>query len=126
LNRIDETIIFATLALQDVERIVDLQMQSVAERLSETGIRLHLTEPARRWLAEQGYDPQYGARPLKRAIQRFIENPLSVQMLKGDFRPGDLIMIDEMGGQLIFERHMDASTDYLHINQDNLLDQDRG
>ncbi len=125
LNRIDEIIIFATLALKDVERIVDLQMQSVAERLGETGIRLHLTEPARRWLAEKGYDPQYGARPLKRAIQRFIENPLSVQMLKGDFRPGDLIMIDEMGGQLIFERHMDASTDYLQINQDNLLDQDR-
>jgi ATP-dependent Clp protease ATP-binding subunit ClpC len=125
LNRIDEIIIFSTLSLADVEQIVDLQMRSVAERLSETGITLHLTEPARRWLAEKGYDPQFGARPLKRAIQRFIENPLSVQLLKGDFHAGDLIMIDEIGGQLIFERHMDASSDYLHLNQDNLLDQDR-
>ena len=124
LNRIDEIIIFSPLSLQDVERIVDLQMQAVAERLSESGINLHLTEPARHWLAEKGYDPQFGARPLKRAIQRYVENPLSIQVLKGDFHPGDLIIIDEMGDQLIFERHMDASTDYLQVNQDNLLDQD--
>ncbi|MBZ0296543.1 MAG: AAA family ATPase [Anaerolineae bacterium] len=124
LNRIDEIIIFSPLSLQDVERIVDLQMQAVAERLSESGINLHLTEPARHWLAEKGYDPQFGARPLKRAIQRYVENPLSIQLLKGDFHPGDLIIIDEMGDQLIFERHMDASTDYLQVNQDNLLDQD--
>ncbi len=126
LNRIDEIIIFSTLSLPDVERIVDLQMKGVAERLGDVGINLHLTEPARRWLAEKGYDPQFGARPLKRSIQRYVENPLSIQLLKGDFHPGDLIMIDELGGELIFERHMDASTDYLRIDQDNLLDQDRG
>jgi ATP-dependent Clp protease ATP-binding subunit ClpC len=124
LNRIDEIIIFSPLSLADVEQIVDLQMKGVAERLSDAGISIHLTEPARRWLAEKGYDPQFGARPLRRAIQRFVENPLSVQLLKGDFRPGDLVMIDEMSGQLVFERHTDVSTDYLQINQDNLMDND--
>ncbi|MBZ0287775.1 MAG: AAA family ATPase, partial [Anaerolineae bacterium] len=124
LNRIDEVIIFSALSLADVERIVDLQMKSVAERLHDAGIGVHLTEPARRWLAEKGYDPQFGARPLRRALQRFVENPLSIQLLKGDFQPGDLVMIDEMGSQLVFERHTDASTDYLHINQDNLIDSD--
>ena len=124
LNRIDEVIIFSTLTLPDVERIVDLNMRSVAERLHESGIEVHLTEPARHWLAEKGYDPQFGARPLRRALQRYVENPLSIQLLRGDFRPGDMVIIDEMGGELIFERHTDASTDYLQINQDSLLDQD--
>ena len=124
LNRIDEIIIFAPLSLQDVEKMVDLQMAGIAERLSEAGISVHLTEPARHWLAEKGYDPQFGARPLRRALQRYVENPLSIQLLRGDFNPGDLVMIDEMNGALIFERHTDATTDYLHINQDNLLDQD--
>jgi ATP-dependent Clp protease ATP-binding subunit ClpC len=125
LNRIDEIIIFAPLTLADVEKIVDLQMRGIAERLGESGIGVHLTEPARHWLADKGYDPQFGARPLKRAIQRYIENPLSVQLLKGDFLPGDLVVIDEMSGQLVFERHADASSDYLRINQNNLLDHDR-
>ena len=125
LNRIDEVIIFSTLSLQDVEQMVDLQMKGVAERLGEAGINLHLTEPARRWLAEKGFDPQFGARPLRRSIQRYIENPLSIQLLKGDFHPGDLIMIDEMGGELMFERHMDAATDYLRVDQENMLDLDQ-
>ncbi|HLV34134.1 MAG TPA: AAA family ATPase, partial [Spirillospora sp.] len=124
LNRIDEIIIFSPLSLADVERMVDLQMKGIAERLNEAGIGVHLTEPARRWLAEKGYDPQFGARPLRRALQRYVENPLSIQLLRGDFQPGDLVIIDEMNGELIFERHAEASTDYLHINQDSLLDQD--
>jgi ATP-dependent Clp protease ATP-binding subunit ClpC len=126
LNRIDEVIIFSPLSLANVEQMVDLQMQGIAERLHESGIGVHLTEPARRWLAEKGYDPQFGARPLRRALQRFVENALSIQLLRGDFRPGDLVIIDEIGGELIFERHADASTDYLHLNQDNFLDQDLG
>jgi ATP-dependent Clp protease ATP-binding subunit ClpC len=124
LNRIDEIIIFSPLSVQDVERIVDLQMKGIAERLRDAGINVHVTEPARRWLAEKGFDPQFGARPLRRSLQRYVENPLSIQLLKGDFRPGDLIMIDEIGGQLMFERHTDATTDYLQINQDNLMDSD--
>ena len=124
LNRIDDIIIFSPLSLADVERIVDLQMKGVSERLEEAGIGVHLTEPARRWVANKGYDPQFGARPLRRALQRYVENPLSIQLLRGDFNHGDLVMIDEMNGELIFERHADATTDYLQINQDNLIDQD--
>jgi ATP-dependent Clp protease ATP-binding subunit ClpC len=125
LNRIDDIIIFSALTLENVEQMVDLQMRGLAERLHDSGIGVHVTEPARRWLAEKGYDPQFGARPLRRALQRYVENPLSIQLLRGDFHPGDLVIIDEMNGELIFERHADASTDYLRINQDSLLDHDR-
>ncbi|MGQ9910679.1 MAG: ATP-dependent Clp protease ATP-binding subunit [Candidatus Flexifilum sp.] len=113
LNRIDEIIIFEPLSLANVERIVDLQMRDIAERLTEQGIQIHLTEPARRWLAQKGYDPQFGARPLRRALQRYIENELSTQMLRGELRSGDLVVIDEIDGQLVFEHHQNASTDYL-------------
>ncbi len=112
LNRIDEILIFKPLALKDVERIVDLQMHGIIERLREAGLSVHLTEPARHWLARQGYDPQFGARPLRRALQRYVENPLSVRMLRGDFQPGDLVVIDEVNNQLVFERHIDEVTDY--------------
>jgi ATP-dependent Clp protease ATP-binding subunit ClpC len=94
LNRIDEVIIFSPLSLDQVRRIVDLQMRSVAERLGEQGLVVELTDDARAWLAKQGYDQQFGARPLRRAIQRFIESPLSVQMLKGAFRRGDVVLVD--------------------------------
>ncbi|RMF82949.1 MAG: AAA family ATPase [Chloroflexi bacterium] len=117
LNRIDEIIIFSPLTLEQVEQIVDLQMQDIAARLEEAGLAVHLTEPARRWVAEKGYDPQMGARPLRRTLQRYVESPLSVQLLKGEFQIGDLIVIDEINGELVFERHENASTDYLHIEQ---------
>ena len=126
LNRIDEIIIFEPLSLAEVEQIVDLQMRGIAERLREAGIEVHLTEPARRWVAEKGYDPQFGARPLRRTLQRFVESPLSVQLLKGDFQLGDLIVIDEANGQLVFERHENASTDYLNVNQNNYVEEDLG
>ncbi len=114
LNRIDEIIIFAPLSQQDVEKMVDLQMKGIVERMLESGIEIHLTEPARNWIAKTGYDQQYGARPLRRNIQRYIENPLSVRLLRGDFKAGDLVLIDELNGQLIFERHQNSSTDYHH------------
>jgi ATP-dependent Clp protease ATP-binding subunit ClpC len=117
LNRIDEIIIFSPLTPADVEQMVDLQMTGIATRLQEHGINVHLTEPARNWLARQGYDQQFGARPLRRAIQRYVENPLSVQLLRGDFRPADLIVIDELNGQLIFERHEDSTSDYLEMRE---------
>jgi ATP-dependent Clp protease ATP-binding subunit ClpC len=124
LNRIDEIIIFEPLSLAEVEQIVDLQMRAVAERLKEAGLQVHLTEPARRWLAEKGYDPQFGARPLRRNLQRFVESPLSVQLLKGNFQPGDMIVIDEANGELVFERHQDATTDYLELNQNHFVEED--
>jgi ATP-dependent Clp protease ATP-binding subunit ClpC len=118
LNRIDEIIIFEPLSLLNVEQIVDLQMGEIAARLGDLGITVHLTEPARRWLAQKGYDPQFGARPLRRALQRYIENILSSMILKGEARRGDMVVIDEVDGQLVFEWHENASTDYLNLRQD--------
>lgn len=94
LNRIDEIVIFSPLNLEEVEQIVDLQMADVAERLAEQGLSVQLTEAARKWLANQGYDPSFGARPLKRAIQKYVESPLSIQLLRGDFEEGSLVVVD--------------------------------
>jgi ATP-dependent Clp protease ATP-binding subunit ClpC len=125
MNRIDEIIIFSPLKVEEVEQIVDLNMRAIAERLNESGgIAVHLTEPARRWLAEKGYDPQFGARPLRRALQRFVENPLSVQMLRGTFNHGDLIVIDEVNGELVFSRDRDTTTDYINVRPDQFVNQD--
>jgi ATP-dependent Clp protease ATP-binding subunit ClpC len=111
LNRIDEIVIFEPLSFAQVEHIVDLQMRDVAERLNEhIGISIQLTATARRWLAQKGYDPQFGARPLRRAIQRYIENELSAMLLRHDVRSGDLIVIDEVDGKLTFERNESADS----------------
>ncbi|HYO88885.1 MAG TPA: AAA family ATPase [Candidatus Limnocylindrales bacterium] len=122
LNRIDEIIIFEPLSLQNVERIADLQMREIAERLAETGIAVHLTEPARQWLANKGYDPQFGARPLRRALQRYVENELSTMVLRGTVHNGDLVVIDEVDGALVFERHENASSDYMRVNRDQFVE----
>jgi len=94
INRVDEIIVFANLTLEDVTHIVDLQMQEVQTRLAEYDLHVRLTPEAKRWLAEQGYDPQFGARPLRRVIQRHVESPLSVQILRGNFGAGAHILID--------------------------------
>ena len=104
LNRVDEVIIFSDLTLEDVERIVDLQMQEIADRLAERGLEVELTDTARRWLAQKGFDPQFGARPLRRALQRYVESPLSVKLLRGDFEKGDLVVADVGEEGLVFER----------------------
>jgi ATP-dependent Clp protease ATP-binding subunit ClpC len=105
LNRVDEIITFKPLAIADVERIVDLQMREIQERLSEHGLRVELTEAARQWLAREGFDPAFGARPLRRALQKHVESPLSVQMLRGDFKSGDVVTVDYVEGQgLDFQR----------------------
>ncbi len=105
INRIDEIIIFEPLEVEDVERIVDLQMKDVQKRLSEFGsLTVTLTDAAREWLAHQGYDQDFGARPLKRAIQRHVESPLSVAMLKGEFVAGDSMEIDVVDEELVFKR----------------------
>jgi ATP-dependent Clp protease ATP-binding subunit ClpA len=89
----------------------------LVERLRESGIELHMTEPARQWAAQKGFDPQYGARPLRRTLQRYVENPLSVRLLKGDFRPGDSVVIDVHNGELVFDRHMEGEQNYMEIPQ---------
>jgi ATP-dependent Clp protease ATP-binding subunit ClpC len=109
LNRIDEIIIFHTLTLEHMEQIVDLQMQEIHERMLERGIDLDLTEAARKWLAEEGYDPAFGARPLRRTLQRYVESPLSKRLLRGEFEAGDHVLADVApaeGGEkgLVFEK----------------------
>ncbi|MDW8316521.1 MAG: AAA family ATPase [Anaerolineae bacterium] len=115
LNRIDEIIVFHTLTKDDVRQIVDLQMREIADRLVEQGVVVHLSDAARTWLAEKGYDPQFGARPLRRAMQRYVESPLSKKLLRGEIRSGDTVLItvapdEENPGQtrLEFERQPEA------------------
>ncbi|MFO7697161.1 MAG: AAA family ATPase [Anaerolineae bacterium] len=94
LNRIDETIIFNVLSREDMVRIVDIQLKDIRERLAEQGLALEVTQAAKVWLADQGYDRNLGARPLRRALQRHLENPLSQRLLKGDFGEGDTVSAD--------------------------------
>jgi ATP-dependent Clp protease ATP-binding subunit ClpA len=104
LNRIDEIIVFKPLDEQQLMEIVRLLLQGVERRLAESRISLEVTDAARAYVAHEGYDPQYGARPLRRAIQRSIENPLAKQLLAGEFTSGDTVRIDEREGSLVFEK----------------------
>jgi ATP-dependent Clp protease ATP-binding subunit ClpC len=94
LNRIDEIITFSPLSLEQMTDIVNLQMKEVQERLSEQGLTVQLTPEARDWLATEGYDPGFGARPLRRALQKYVESPLSISLLGGEFSSGDTILAD--------------------------------
>jgi ATP-dependent Clp protease ATP-binding subunit ClpB len=104
LNRIDEIIVFQPLGEAQLKEIVGLLLAGVERRLAESHIGLEVTDAARAHVARVGYDPQYGARPLRRAIQRSIENPLAKQLLGGEFSSGDTIRIDERDGSLAFEK----------------------
>jgi ATP-dependent Clp protease ATP-binding subunit ClpB len=99
LNRVDEIITFKPLSMPDVERIVDLQMKEIQERLAEYGLTVQLSDAARHWLAREGFDPAFGARPLRRALQKYVESPLSVQMLRGEFKSGDVVSVDYVEGE---------------------------
>ncbi len=94
LNRIDEIIAFSPLSVEEMEEIVDLQMKEIQGRLNTFGISAALTSAARTWLAKEGYDKAFGARPLKRALQKFVESPLSMKLLQGDFKDGGSILVD--------------------------------
>ncbi len=94
LNRIDETILFSSLSREQIERIVDVQLDRLRARLADRHLKLSLTEAARKLLAEEGYDPAFGARPLKRVIQQRIENPVAAKILAGEFADCDTIMVD--------------------------------
>ncbi len=94
LNRIDEIIMFSPLTLEQMYSIVDLQMNEVCIRLEEHGLSVTLTDAARKWLAEEGFDPIFGARPLRRALQKHVESPLSVSLLSGQFKEGDQVVVD--------------------------------
>lgn len=113
LNRIDEIITFSPLSLEQMREIVELQMQEVRERLAEHGITVELTEAARNWLADVGYDPTFGARPLKRALQKYVESPLSVSLLAGEFKEGANILVDvnESGDKLTFHQQEELTVE---------------
>jgi ATP-dependent Clp protease ATP-binding subunit ClpA len=100
LNRIDEVIVFHSLTSKEIREIVDLMLAQVGERLRERHITLEATEAAKDLLAQEGYDPQFGARPLRRVIQRLIETPIAAGMLRGEFAEGDTIVIDVEDGEL--------------------------
>ncbi len=104
LNRIDEAIEFQPLSREQIAEIVELQLGRLRERLAERRIELELTNAAKEALAEAGWDPAYGARPLKRAIQRLVENPLALRLLEGDFADGDTIRVDAEDGEIRFEK----------------------
>jgi ATP-dependent Clp protease ATP-binding subunit ClpB len=104
LNRVDEIIVFHALTESDLESIVDLLLKGLDRRLEDQDLRIELTPAARALIVREGTDPAYGARPLKRTIQRLVENPLARALLRGEFSPGDRIVADAdpVSGTLIF------------------------
>jgi ATP-dependent Clp protease ATP-binding subunit ClpB len=109
LNRIDEIVEFKALSREQLGEIVDLQLDRLRSRLAERGLSLRLTEAATQAIGDAGWDPAYGARPLKRAIQRLLENPLALRLLEGDFGEGDTVLVDAQNGDLVFTREAAAT-----------------
>ncbi len=97
LNRVDDTIIFSSLSRDDLVQIVDLQLEKLNLTLADRRITVEATPAARQRLAEVGYDPAFGARPLKRAIQRLVQDPLALRLLEGKLAPGDGVLLDDDG-----------------------------
>ncbi len=105
INRIDEIIMFSPLSIEQMEEIVVLQMKEVQDRLNEHNITVELSDAARKWLAKAGYDPAFGARPLRRAIQKNVESPLSMELLGGKFKDGAVVQVgvDEANSKIVFQ-----------------------
>ncbi len=103
LNRIDDIIVFRSLTRDDLASIVDIEVGEVAERLKEQKIIINLTKEAKDLLIEKGFDPVFGARPLKRTIQRYIEDPLSEEIISGRFKEGTQITVKRKNDNLVFE-----------------------
>jgi ATP-dependent Clp protease ATP-binding subunit ClpB len=102
LNRIDEIVVFHPLSRAHIKSIVDLQLRDLQRRLADQRLGIDLTDAAKERLAEEGYDPVYGARPLRRTIQQRIENPLALRILEGDFAEGQTISVDTDGADFTF------------------------
>jgi ATP-dependent Clp protease ATP-binding subunit ClpC len=103
LNRIDEIIMFSPLTVEQMEEIVDLQVKEMQERLNEFNIKIALTKHARTWLAKEGYDPAFGARPLRRALQKYVESPLSVELLEHKYKDGGSVTVDVKEDKIVFK-----------------------
>ncbi|MBA2671421.1 MAG: AAA family ATPase, partial [Gemmatimonadetes bacterium] len=109
LNRVDEIIVFRPLAMDDLKRIVELQLRRLEAMLAERKLTIVVDEEAKELIAEEGYDPAYGARPLKRAIQRLIQNPLAIRLLEGEFEEGARIhVLREPGSRQLTFRQVDS------------------
>jgi ATP-dependent Clp protease ATP-binding subunit ClpB len=104
INRIDEIIFFHALALEHMKTIVDIQIRGLLKRLEDRKIHVELTDAARGYIVSEGYDPMYGARPLKRAIQRRVLDPLALRVLEGEFHEGDRVTVDVGDNGLTFAR----------------------
>jgi ATP-dependent Clp protease ATP-binding subunit ClpB len=102
VNRLDEIVVFNRLERSELEAIVDIQMAQFAERVARRGLRVDVSHAAKELLLARGWEPQYGARPLKRAIQRYVQDELARQILDGRFASGDRITVDVAGGELVF------------------------
>jgi ATP-dependent Clp protease ATP-binding subunit ClpB len=104
LNRVDDIIIFHPLGIEQIGAIVELQLKRLRKLLEDRNLSLEVTDRAKKLLAEEGFDPAFGARPLKRAIQRTIQNPLALAVLEGEFADGDRIVADVEGAEIVFRR----------------------
>jgi ATP-dependent Clp protease ATP-binding subunit ClpC len=104
LNRLDEIIVFHELNEEQLRQVVDLLAKDLQKRLAERKLSVEITEKAKSWLAKEGYDPVYGARPLRRALEKYVENPLAVKVLGGEFKEGDTIVVDTGDDGLIFTK----------------------
>jgi ATP-dependent Clp protease ATP-binding subunit ClpC len=98
LNRLDDVIVFNSLQREDIHRIIDISLSKLFVRITSLGYQVELTEKAKDFLSEKGYDQQYGARPLNRAIQKYLEDPVAEEILKGDLREGDILLADHEEG----------------------------
>jgi ATP-dependent Clp protease ATP-binding subunit ClpC len=116
LNRIDETVMFHPLSLEHMQDIVEIMLERLNEQMVEQGITLEIEEHAKAWLAQQGYDPAYGARPLRRAIRRHIEDPLSEEVLRGEFAGGGVVQIKLAGEELAFVAKREDAVESLSDN----------
>jgi ATP-dependent Clp protease ATP-binding subunit ClpB len=104
LNRIDEIVIFHALSEKEIGRIVEIQTRYLANLLRERDLKLEITPAAAKALAHEGYDPAFGARPLKRTIQRRIQNPLALRLLEGAFTAGNTVRVDYKDGDFVFDK----------------------
>jgi ATP-dependent Clp protease ATP-binding subunit ClpB len=109
INRIDEIIFFHALGLEHMKSIVDIQIRGLLKRLEDRKIHVELSEPAKAYIVSEGYDPMYGARPLKRTIQRRVLDPLALRVLEGDLREGDRVIVDVGDDGLTFHKEAVAA-----------------
>jgi ATP-dependent Clp protease ATP-binding subunit ClpA len=107
LNRIDEIVIFDYLSKEEIKKIVELELAKVTERLERKKIKIRVSEKAKEFLAEKGFDPNLGARPLKRVIQREVLDPLSLKIVSGEIKEGEGVIVDFANGKIIFQTPKD-------------------